>query len=183
MSRAAIFWFTGLSGSGKTTVATAIKSQLEHRGLSVLLLDGDHVRENLNTNLGFTEHDIKQNNLSIAKLCKRYREIHDIILVSVISPYKSSRKMAREILGKDFYEIYFSADLATVSERDVKGLYAKAKNGEIDNLIGYSPGNVYQPPEDADYIVNSGVESMIESVEALHSFITERLNVRISCKN
>ena len=86
-------------------------------------------------------------------------------------------------VGHHFYEIYFSADLATVSERDVKGLYAKAKNGEIDNLIGYSPGNVYQPPEHADCIVNSGVESMIESVEALHSFIIERLNVRISCKN
>lgn len=149
----------------------------------MLLLDGDHVREKLNTNLGFTEHDIKQNNMLIAKLCQKYRENRDVILVSIISPYKSSRKMAKDMLEKDFYEIYFSADLATVSERDVKGLYAKAKNGEIDNLIGYSPGNVYQPPEHADCIVNSGVESMIESVEALHSFIIERLNVRISCKN
>ena len=183
MSRAAVFWFTGLSGSGKTTVATAIKSKLEYQGLSVLLLDGDQVREYLNTDLGFTEHDIKQNNILIAKLCQKYRETRDVILVSVISPYKSSRKMAREMLGKDFYEIYFSADLATVSERDVKGLYAKAKRGEIDDLIGYSPGNVYQPPEHADCIVNSGVESMNESVEVLHSFIIQRPNVRISCNN
>ena len=177
MSRAAIYWFTGLSGSGKTTVATAVKSKLEKQGLSVLILDGDHIRKKSHPKLTFTERDIKQNNMLIAELCQKYRENRDVILVAIISPYKSSRKMAREMLGESFYEVYFSADIEIVSERDVKGLYAKASSGKIDNLIGFSPGSIYEAPTHPDCTVNSGVESVVESVELLHEFIVKCLDI------
>ena len=87
--------------------------------------------------------------------------------------------MAREMLGEGFYEVYFSADIEIVSERDVKGLYAKARSGKIDNLIGFSPGSIYEPPTHPDCTVNSGVESVVESVELLHEFVVECLDIRI----
>src|SRR4030042_3603388 len=146
MKKGLVFWFTGLSGSGKTTVATSVKPLLESCCYSVLVLDGDDVRKHRHIHLGFTEEDIKQNNALIAELCRACRQNHEVILVPIISPYESSRKQARALLGDGFFEIYFSVDLETVIRRDVKGLYSKAKRNEITNLIGFSPGNVYEPP-------------------------------------
>ena len=132
MTAAAVFWFTGLSGAGKSTIACALKSRLELKGVSVLILDGDYVRKHLHKHLGFSDSDIKQNNLLIAKLCINNRNKYEVILVPIISPFKSSRQLARNMLGNKFYEVYLSVDLDTVVERDVKGLYAKAIDGEID---------------------------------------------------
>ena len=154
MKKAFIFWFTGLSGSGKTTVATAIKSLLESHDYSILILDGDEVREQLHVHLGFTEQDIKKNNSLIADLCRTYRNDYDVIIVPIISPYNISRKQVRVLLGDGFFEIYFSADLGTVMKRDVKGFYAKAKRNQISTLIGYSPYNIYEPPQNPDFVVN-----------------------------
>jgi len=175
MKKAFIFWFTGLSGSGKTTVATAIKTILESHNYSVLILDGDNVREQLHVHLGFTEQDIKKNNSLIADLCQTYRNDYDVILVPIISPYDISREQARALLGDGFFEIYFSADLATVMKRDIKGLYAKAERNEINNLIGYSPSNIFEPPQCSDLVVNSGIDSIKQSVEEFYRFITEKM--------
>jgi len=176
MKQALIFWFTGLSGSGKTTVATGVKPLLETDGYSVLVLDGDTVRAQLHSRLGFTEQDIKENNALIADLCRTYRDDYDVILVAIISPYASTRKQARNSLGKGFYEIYFSADLETLIKRDVKGLYSRAERNEIPNLIGYSPGTVYEEPRIPDFTVDSVKISSEISINGLYKFITEQLS-------
>jgi len=170
-NRARVFWFTGLSGSGKSTVAKSVKPLLEVEGYSVLILDGDEVRKKLHLDLGFSEQDIKKNNILIAELCRSCRCDYDIILVPIISPYVYSRQQARELLGEGFFEIYFSADLHSVMKRDVKGLYTKAKNGEINNMIGYSPSNIYEPPLHPDFVVNSGHDSVKKSTRDFYQFI------------
>lgn len=180
MKHALVFWFTGLSGSGKTTVAVSTKKLLENEGYSVLVIDGDDVRKRLHSHLGFNEKDIKKNNELIADLCKTSLRRHDVIIVPIISPYASSRAQARKLLGEVFYEIYFSADLETVIKRDVKGLYSKAIRNEINNLIGYSPGSVYEPPARADFVVNSGGEGVNKSVVKFHEFVVAELKKRKS---
>jgi len=180
MKKGLVFWFTGLSGSGKTTVAMATKHLLKESGYSVLILDGDDVRSRLHIELGFTPEDIRINNFLIVQLCETQREKFDVLLVPVISPYVSSRAEAREKLTEGFYEIYFSADLNTVMERDVKGLYKKAKNNEIANLIGYSPSNIYEPPQNPDYILDSSSEAVEKSVTKLYNFIMDQLKRRKS---
>lgn len=175
MKKGLVFWFTGLSGSGKTTVAEAVKGMLEDQGHSVIILDGDDVRSRLHVDLGFTPEDIRKNNSLIVQLCQEHRENFDVLLVPVISPYVSSRVEAREKLEEGFFEIYFCAGLETVMERDVKGLYKKARNNEITNMIGYSPSNVYEPPPAPDCVIDSAKEDLPASVKAFHSFVSRAL--------
>ena len=111
MKDALIFWFTGLSGSGKTTIASAAKTLLEEDGYSVLILDGDDVRNRLHTYLGFSREDIIKNNSQIVDLCLKYRKNYDIIMVPIISPYKTSRYYAYKKLNPGFYEVYCHADI------------------------------------------------------------------------
>ena len=176
MKRAHIFWFTGLSGSGKTTVALAVKILLEKKGLSVLVVDGDEIRSRRHRNLGFTEADIKMNNEWIAEHCREERGKVDVILVPIISPYVCSRQKARETLAPGFYEIYFNAGLECVIARDAKGLYQKAKNGEIKNLIGFFSGSPYQAPEEPDLVVSTDGKSPEESVSVLLNFILRKID-------
>ncbi len=180
MKDSLVFWFTGLSGSGKTTVATGVSKLLKSEGYSVLIIDGDDVRGKLHINLGFTEEDIKKNNALIVDLCLTCRNDYDILLVPIIAPYEDSRKQARTILGNGFFEIYFSADLETVIKRDVKGLYSKAKCDEINNLIGYSPSNVYEPPQCPDFVINSGCDSVKKSIAEFYKFIIRKLGTLVS---
>ncbi|HPC33650.1 MAG TPA: adenylyl-sulfate kinase [Syntrophales bacterium] len=175
MKQGLVFWFTGLSGSGKTTVATAVKELLEAAGYAVLVLDGDDVRKRLHVHLGFSEADIKKNNQLIAGLCQEALRHYDVIMVPIISPYRVSRAEARLLLGKRFYEIFFAADLETVMQRDVKGLYKLARENKIRNLIGYSPSNVYEPPEAPDLIIDSRMETIEGSTDKLHGFILTQL--------
>ena len=169
-----VFWFTGLSGAGKTTIANAISESLKQQGFKVLSLDGDYVRQNLHIDLGFTPEDIIENNALIAELCKKYRREYDIILVPIISPYRESRRLARVLLTPEFYEIYFSADLKTVMQRDVKGLYAKAKRHEIRNMIGFSSESVYESPQDPDYVIDSSCEDVQTSIKGFERFIKKQ---------
>lgn len=176
MKKGLVFWFTGLSGSGKTTVAEAVKPLLEKEGYSVLILDGDDVRERLHVNLGFSPADIKKNNFLIAQLCMQSRFDYDVLLVPIISPYLCSRSEARNLLDNGFYEIFFSADLSTVMQRDVKGLYEKAKNNEITNMIGYSPSNVYEPPSNPDFVIESDKDTVKKSIADFYQFILHKVN-------
>jgi adenylyl-sulfate kinase len=175
-NRARVFWFTGLSGSGKSTVASAVKSLLDAEGYSVLILDGDDVRRRFHADLGFSEEDIKKNNSLIAQLCETSLKDYDAVFVPIISPYASSRQEARTLIGDGFLEIYFAADLDEVMKRDVKGLYAKAKNREITNLIGYSPSNPYEPPAKPDFVVQSGREPVEESNRKFYHFVKDHLH-------
>ena len=168
MKRGNVFWFTGLSGAGKTTLAEAVRDQLNAEGIRTAILDGDDVRNRLHKHLGFSEAEIKENNALIAGLCEEERQKVDVVLVPIISPYRESRQKARERLSPGFYEIYIKADIPVLEKRDTKGLYAKAKNGEMDNLIGYSEGAPFEPPENSDLVIDT---SKINKITACEQFI------------
>ena len=127
--------------------------------------------------MGFSESDIKTNNALIANLCLEERKNSDVVIVPIISPYRQSRRDARMKLHPGFYEIYFSASLDYVSQRDVKGLYAKSVAGSINNMIGVSSTNPYQPPESPDFIINTEKENIQQSVENLLRFSMKHLSV------
>ena len=177
---APVFWFTGLSGAGKSTVAQKAKRRLEKKGFSVLITDGDDMRAGRREKLGFTEKDIKMNNRLIAEYCAERRGKHDVILVPIISPYQESRWAARQALSPGFYEVYCSAGLSCVAERDTKGLYRKARNGEIDNLIGFSPRNPYEAPKRPDLELPTHRQTAERSAAELTDFILRSVHAGLS---
>ena len=171
-----VFWFTGLSGSGKSTVAEAANTRFTQDGVKVLMLDGDDVRRRLHRDLGFNESDIKTNNSLIAELCEKNRRNYDVIFVPIISPFRSSRAAARRRLSPGFFEIYVQASVNIVRKRDVKGLYSMADRGEIINLIGFSPGSIYEPPTDADLALPTGLKSEQTIIDMFCDFVYEILD-------
>src|SRR3989338_10753765 len=138
-----VIWFTGLSGSGKTTIAHELKNKLEDIGKSVEVIDGDVVRGNAHKHLGFSREDIHDNNTQIAELALISIRKNDFVLVPIISPYREDRKLAREIIGDQFIELFVFAPLDLCIRRDVKGLYKRALSGEIQNMIGVSSSHPY----------------------------------------
>ncbi|MCP4652323.1 MAG: adenylyl-sulfate kinase [Candidatus Omnitrophica bacterium] len=171
-----IFWFTGLSGSGKTTVAVQAAKVLEKKGLMTFIVDGDQVRERYHQHLSFTPEDIKENNRLITLICEENKDSYDVIMVPIISPFKVSRSDACSKLAPNFYEIYFSAGLGCVTQRDVKGLYCKAKDREIIDLIGFG-GVDYEAPTMPDLIIDSEKETAAESVKKLVDYVMKRTEV------
>ena len=169
-SHGIILWFTGLSGAGKTTVAEGVLSGFQKKNISACIIDGDWVRETTHRHLGFNESDIKTNNELIANLCLEKRKNCDVVIVPIISPYCQLRKDARMKLHQGFYEIYFSASLYCVIQRNVKGLIAKSSAGSINNMIGVPITNPFQPPKSPDFIINTEKESIQQSVEKLFNF-------------
>lgn len=163
-------WFTGLSGSGKSTLANALEKRLVSMGRHTMLLDGDNVRMGLNRNLGFTEADRVENIRRIAEVAKLMNDAGLIVLTAFISPYKKDRENAREIIGDDFFEIYVSTPIEECEKRDVKGLYKKARKGEIPNFTGIS--SPYEIPDSPDMIINTKEIPLDEAV----SLIVGRLN-------
>ena len=137
--RGMMLWFTGLSGSGKSTLAIALERELQARGKLCRILDGDNIRTGINANLGFSPEDRKENIRRIAEVGKLFVDTGIITLAAFISPTAEMRRMAEEIIGpEDFKEIYVSTPLAECERRDVKGLYAKARRGEIRDFTGVS---------------------------------------------
>jgi adenylylsulfate kinase len=177
MKKGVIFWCTGLSGSGKTTLANHAKKDLEETGISVMIVDGDKVRSSYKEKLGFGRSDIEKNNMHIVTICESERKNYDVLIVPVISPIDEVRKITRKKLEPFYYSIYLSCDLNSLTNRDPKGLYDKAKKGEIANLIGYSPSNPYDIPMDADFTLNTSSSSTLdESKKAFGSFIIKKLS-------
>jgi len=166
-----VIWFTGLSGSGKTTIALELKKKLEDSGKKVEILDGDIVRDTLHKNLGFSREDIKENNRLIAELAKERAPSNDFVLVPIISPYKEDRVMVRSIVGENFKELFINASLDECIKRDVKGLYKKALAGEINNFIGVAESNPYERPDTPDLEIDTHNSSVGESVKDLVSKI------------
>jgi adenylylsulfate kinase len=152
-------WFTGLSGSGKSTIAVAVEKRLHQLGKAVYRLDGDNIRHGLNSDLGFSETDRNENIRRIAEVSSLFKDAGIITLVCLISPYRKMREFAREKAGSaGFIEVYVKADLETCQQRDPKGLYQKARNGEIPFFTGVS--DPYEAPERPDLIVDTTVMSL-----------------------
>ena len=159
-----VFWFTGLSGSGKSTIAVEVEKELYRRGRASYRLDGDNLRFGLNKDLGFTAEDREENIRRIGEVAALFADAGLITLASFISPYRSGREAARQAAGaENFKEIYVKADVATCAERDPKGLYARVKKGEIENFTGISAP--YEEPENPDLVVDTEKLSLKESVE------------------
>lgn len=167
-----VLWFTGLSGSGKTTIALELKKKLEQCGKRVAILDGDTVRETLHQNLGFSREDIRENNRLIAELARK--SAADVVLVPVISPYRDDRAMVRSMIGKNFIELFVHCPLQECIKKDVKGHYKKALTGEITNFIGIAESNPYEIPLHPEMIVETHQENVAESVEKVLHYILTR---------
>ncbi len=157
------YWFTGLSGSGKSTIANALEKQLVAEGRHTMLLDGDNIRMGLCNNLGFTEEDRVENIRRIAQVCKLMNEAGLIVLVSVISPFAKDRQNAREIIGDGFIEVYVETSLEECERRDTKGLYKKARAGEIRNFTGIS--SPYEVPSHAECVVKTEMKTVEDCVK------------------
>jgi len=171
MSKASIFWFTGLSGSGKSTIATGVKTLLNKNGYKTLILDGDIIRKKFHDDLGFTKNDIIKNNSLIKDICIKERTNYNMILIPIISPYRISRKEARFALSPGFYEIFVRTKKSILMKRDTKGLYAKAIKGELNNLIGFSPNAPFEKPLNPDLIIDSSKEGKDSSIKLFYNFV------------
>jgi adenylylsulfate kinase len=156
---AAIFWLTGLSGAGKTTLCEMVKPLLEAQGKKVKILDGDDVRATYNDPIGFEYPDILRNNLHIVELAKLHRSEFDVILIPVIAPYEEIRTAVKSQLAPSYFLVYCNANVEVVSNRDTKGLYSKAQSGAIKNLVGVSTGFPYQVPILPDLVLDTKHDS------------------------
>ena len=165
-----MLWFTGLSGSGKSTVAVALERELHRRGRLCRILDGDNIRTGINANLGFSEEDRKENIRRIAEVSKLFVDTGIITIAAFISPTHEIRQMAADIIGHDdFKEIYISTPLEECERRDVKGLYAKARRGEIQNFTGIS--SPFEAPENPALSLDTSKLPLEESVLILLDFL------------
>ena len=160
--RGCVIWFTGLSGSGKTTIAQVLEEKLADAGVPVELLDGDVVRENLSKGLGFSEEDRNTNIRRIAFVAHLLQRNGTFVITAAISPYKAIRDEARSMI-KDFVEVFADAPLEVCEGRDVKGLYAKARAGEIKGFTGID--DPYEAPENAEIVCATDTESVEESTQ------------------
>ncbi|HAO99185.1 MAG TPA: adenylyl-sulfate kinase, partial [Fibrobacteres bacterium] len=164
-----VLWFTGLSGSGKSTVANAVESRLNQLGRMTYLLDGDNVRTGLNSNLGFSDADRQENIRRVAHVAKLFWDANLITLVSFISPFRAERRMARDLIGSDFVEVFVDASLDVCEQRDPKGLYKKARQGLISDFTGIS--SPYEKPEHPEVVLKTGEESLEASVEKVLEYL------------
>ena len=172
--KAKVLWFTGLSGSGKTTISIALKKELEDIGKNVDILDGDVIRNLLHSDLGFSREDIRENNKLIAELAKKRLNNYDVILVPIISPYRQDRMMARNLIGNDnFIELFVKTPVEECIVRDPKGLYKKALSGKIENFIGISDSNPYEEPVYPELEIDTTKESVGRIVEKMINFLSK----------
>ncbi|MCE4966026.1 adenylyl-sulfate kinase [Staphylococcus chromogenes] len=168
--KSAILWFTGLSGSGKSTISVALEKALFERGLNTYRLDGDNVRHGLNNNLGFSPEDRKENIRRIAEVSKLMVDAGLITLTAFISPYKADRDRAREIVEDgEFIEIYTKASVEACEKRDPKGLYQKARTGEIPEFTGISAP--YETPEQPEIVIDTEETSIEEAVLQILNYL------------
>jgi len=161
--RSAILWFTGLSGAGKSTLANAVNSALFEQGLACYVLDGDNVRHGLCNDLGFSDADREENIRRIGEVAKLFLDAGVVVLTAFVSPFRADRARARALVeAGDFIEIFCAADLDVCEQRDTKGLYAKARAGEIKDFTGIS--SPYEAPETPEVRVETGRQSLEDSV-------------------
>jgi len=171
--RGVTVWLTGLSGSGKSTVAIGVEKLLVEAGHAAYVLDGDNIRHGLNKNLGFSPADRSENIRRVGEVAKLFTDAGVIVLTSFISPYREDRDAVRALLGPgEFIEVYVSASLETCESRDVKGLYRKARAGQIPEFTGISAP--YEAPEQPELVLDTGRQTVEESVGELLGYLEEK---------
>ena len=172
--RSLVIWFTGLSGSGKSTIANQLEKRLFQANIKTYSLDGDNIRSGLNRDLGFSLEDRQENNRRVAEVAKLFLDAGMVTITAFISPLKEDREEAKKIIGgENFVEIFVNTPLAICEERDVKGLYKKARAGEITNFTGVN--SPYEAPENPDFEIRTVQESVEEVVERLFQFLLQEL--------
>ena len=168
-----VLWFTGLSGSGKSTLAHVLEEKLFNKGCKTFVLDGDNVRHGLNSNLDFSDNDRKENIRRIGEVTKLMLESGLIVMTAFISPFREDRAAVRNLISNnDFIEIYCKASLKTCEARDVKGLYKRARAGEIKNYTGID--SPYEAPDNPELIIDTDKETLDESVSKIYSFLERK---------
>lgn len=171
--KGAVVWFTGLSGAGKSTLANAVEEELHQLGCRTYVFDGDNVRHGLCSDLGFSAADRSENIRRIGEMTKLFVDAGVIALTAFISPLRADRERVRRLIGAaDFIEIYVQCPLAVCESRDVKGMYQKARAGQIKEFTGISAP--YEEPEQPDLVVNTGEETLSESVNKVMNILRQR---------
>lgn len=164
-----VIWMVGLSGSGKSTLARAAENTLHQKQRLTMLLDGDNLRTGVNNNLGFSEEERRENIRRAAEVAKLFAQCGVVTICSLISPTQSIRQMAREIIAEDYFEVYIDCPLEVCEQRDVKGLYAKARRGEIKDFTGIS--SPFEAPEGPDLRLRTDQHS----IEACHQQLVDKV--------
>jgi len=168
--KSAILWYTGLSGAGKSTLANKVEEKLFERGYNTYVLDGDNIRHGLNKGLGFTTEDRKENIRRIGEVSKLFVDAGAFVSTAFISPYREDRDMVRQLVENgEFIEVYVHAPLEVCEERDPKGLYKKARAGEIKHFTGID--DPYEAPENAELVIHTGEKSLEECAAEVMSYL------------
>lgn len=170
--RGAVLWLTGLSGSGKSSLAFAVEERLARAGRFAYVLDGDTLRHGLCADLGFSPADRRENIRRVSHVAALLADAGILVIAAFVSPFRADRAAARAVVGKDFLEVHVDAPLAVCEARDPKGLYTKARAGEIPDFTGI--GSPYEPPEQPDLHLRTGERTLAECTEALLSLLTAR---------
>lgn len=171
--RGAVLWFTGLSGAGKSTLAFGMEDRLFKRGCQVYVLDGDNLRHGLNQDLGFSQDDRAENIRRAGELAALFSEAGIIVISAFISPYALNRRQARKAANGHFHEIYIKANLDVCESRDAKGLYKKARKGEITNFTGI--GLPYEQPENPELIVDTANNNIASCLAQIEDYVNQHL--------
>ncbi|MFC0297002.1 adenylyl-sulfate kinase [Geobacillus jurassicus] len=170
--KSVVLWFTGLSGAGKSTLSVEVEKELHQRGIRTYILDGDNIRHGLNKDLGFSAEDRKENIRRIGEVAKLMVDAGIVTLTAFISPYREDREMVRQLLGeKEFIEIYVKCSLEECERRDPKGLYKKARAGEIKGFTGID--DPYEEPENPELVVETDKQTLEESVKQVITYLEE----------
>lgn len=174
--RAIVIWLVGLSGSGKSTLARTVETNLHQLGFKTMLLDGDNLRTGINNNLGFSEADRQENIRRAAETSRLFASAGLVTICSLISPTQQIREMASEIIGEDYFEVYVNCPLEECERRDVKGLYAKARRGEIKNFTGID--SPFEEPGSPSLEIRTDQLSLEESQQLLIDTILKRIQLK-----
>ena len=170
--RGMVIWFTGLSGSGKSTLANALNEALYAKKISTYLLDGDNIRHGLCKDLGFSDKDREENIRRIGEVANLFMNAGIVAITAFVSPFESDRENVRKIIGKDFIEIFCAANLDICEKRDTKGLYKKARLGQIKDFTGIS--SPYEIPNNPEIIVDTGSMNINDSVIQIMKYISDK---------
>jgi adenylylsulfate kinase len=164
-----VIWLTGLSGSGKSSLAMRLEKRLHDKGILSYVLDGDNIRHGLNRNLGFSKEDREENIRRVAEVTKLFHDSGIVVIASFISPFKKERDFARGLIGEDFFEVFVNCPLEECEKRDTKGLYKKARLGEIKEFTGID--QEYEVPENPEITINTKGKSVEEGVEDIINYL------------